>query len=236
MFEAAEIPFREKIETFKRSPFFSRMNEEVLRALASIAVTCRFGKGEFVFREQDRCSFFYLVKEGRIKDFKQSATGRQIVVHVSGPGDSLNAVVVFSGNPHFLSAQAIDDSVMLRMRREDMLAIVSKDRDNLMQVISLMERALSSSYDKLVELVGERVEQRVYNVLFMLSQKFGDVLKFTGEEIGELSGTTTETAIRTLTKLKRLKVIDSGRREIRVLDRDGLRDLSHCLDYLPGRI
>jgi CRP/FNR family transcriptional regulator, dissimilatory nitrate respiration regulator len=116
-FEVGEISFQDKMEAFSRSPFFSRMSKEVLLALASIAVTVRFKKGDFIFRELDRCAFFYVVKEGRVKDFKQSAGGRQMVVHVCGPGDSLNAVVLFSGNPHFVSAQAMDNSVTLRMRR-----------------------------------------------------------------------------------------------------------------------
>lgn len=234
--EAKEMSFQDKMEAFGRSALFSMMSKEVLPVLASIAVTVRFRKGDFIFREQDKCSFFYLVKEGRVKDFKQSAGGRQIVVHVAGPGDSLNAVVLFSGNPHFVSAQAMDDSVLLRMRKEDIQPILRKDRDNLVQVILLMERALSSSYDRLIELVGEKAEQRIYNVLYMLNQKFGEVLRFTGEEIGELSGTTTETAVRTLMRLKQLRMIDSSRREIRILDCDELRNLSHCLGYLPGRI
>ena len=98
-----------------------------------------------------------------------------------------------------------------------------------------LEQALRCSYDRLMDAVGERANQRVCNVLYMLRGKFGSVLRFSGEEIGELSGTTTETTIRILSTLKQLRVIDSSRREIHILDDLELKNLSHFPEHSPGR-
>jgi len=60
----------------------------------------------------------------------------------------------------------------------------------------------------------------------MLSSKLGSTLPFTREEIADMAGTTTETAIRLMSRLKDGGVIRSGRGKIIILDEARLRLLS----------
>lgn len=226
----------ENIQVFRQSPFFGHMNDRNLQNLASLATDCSYRKGEFVFRERDRSDFFYIVKHGLVKCYKQSASGKQLVAYVANASDSLNGMIIFSGYPHFLSAQAIEAAVLLRIKREDYLSIVKKDRESLVEMIITAGQLLSSAYHRLIDVVGERADQRIYNILYLLCRKFGHTLRFSGEEIGELAGTTTETATRVLTKLKQAKIIQSSRREIRVMDEPKLKALSCCSDDYEGRI
>lgn len=53
-----------------------------------------------------------------------------------------------------------------------------------------------------MDVIGERAEQRVYDILYMLCERFGGELRFTSKEIVELSGTKTETLIRIFAGLK----------------------------------
>jgi CRP-like cAMP-binding protein len=225
----------EKTEVLKQFAQFMQVDYESLLALIPVATTCKFTKGTIIFREHDAPEFLYIVQKGRVKCFKQSGTGKHFVAYVANIGGSLNGIAVFSGLPHFLSAQAIEDVTLLRIRREDYVQSVSKDKKSLTAIIMNMEQALRSSYDRMMDAVGESAIQRVCNVLYMLRGKFGTVLQFSGEEIGELSGITTETTIRILSKLKQLKVIDSSRREIHILDDLALKDMSNFPEHSPGR-
>ena len=212
-----------------------QIDYESLLTLVPVATTCKFSKGTIIFQERDAPNFLYIVQKGRVKCFKQSGTGKHFVAYVANIGGSLNGIAVFSGLPHFLSAQAIEDVTLLRVKREDYVPVVSKDQKNLTAIIMNMEQALRSSYDRMMDAVGESASQRVCNVLYMLRGKFGTVLQFSGEEIGELSGITTETTIRILSKLKQLKVINSSRREIRILDDLELKNMSNFPEHSPGR-
>ncbi len=62
----------------------------------------------------------------------------------------------------------------------------------------------------------------------MLYFKFGDAVPVTKEELADMAGTTTETAIRVLGSLKKIGAIASGRGQIRILNKIKLRSLSHC--------
>jgi CRP/FNR family transcriptional regulator, nitrogen oxide reductase regulator len=230
-----DIPLEDKIQTIRQFSQFMQIEYEYLKPLVSVAVSFEFMRGDLIFREHDPPKFLYIVQKGRVKCFKQSGTGRNFVAYVASYGGSLNGTAVFSGLPHFLSAQAIEATMLLRIRREDYVPIVTKDQEPLMGIILSMEQALRSSYDRLIDAVGERASQKVCDVLYMLRGKFGPELQFSGEEIAELSGTTTETTIRILSTLKRQKIIDSDRRRIRILNDLELRNMSHFPEHSPGR-
>ena len=60
----------------------------------------------------------------------------------------------------------------------------------------------------------------------MLSAKLGLTLPFTRQDIAEMAGTTTETAIRVLSHLKDRGIIRSARGKVIILNEEKLRLLS----------
>jgi len=82
---------------------------------------------------------------------------------------------------------------------------------------------LRDAQGRLRDLAGERVEQRLASVLLMLSTKLGLTLPFTRQEIANMVGTTTETAIRVMSYLKDRGIISSVRGKVIILDEEKLR-------------
>ena len=230
------MSLEETILTFKKSPSFAHMHINALKEIAVRATPCRYRKGEVIFREGDRSDFFYVMQKGRVKCFKEAPSGKQFITFIISSFETLNAAVLFSGNPHSCTAKVIEDTTLLRVEGEFYVSWAQRHPSHVLKVVAIMEQALRASYDRLIDVVGERVEQRLCHVLNMLCGKFGATLNFTCEEIAELSGTTTETAIRILTKLKTTQVLGSIRGKIHVLDPADLKDLSRGHLYAPGRI
>ena len=69
-----------KIQVFKMSKGFLQLQEESLKKLALCAIPCQFKKGEIVFREGDSCDYFYIIQKGRVKCFKQSPSGKRLII------------------------------------------------------------------------------------------------------------------------------------------------------------
>ena len=192
-----------KIQVFKMSKGFLQLTEESLKKLALCAVPCQFKKGEIVFREGDPCDYFYIIQKGRVKCFKESPSGKRLIVLIGKRHETLNAGVLFGGHPHIFSARAMEETTLLRVERSVYLSWVQENPAVLQKILILIEQALGTAYNKLINIIGERVEHRVCVVLYMLYGKFGCDLNFTCKEIAELAGTTTETVIRTISKLKK---------------------------------
>lgn len=215
-----------KLEVFKQSPIFAHLNEDELTEIIGLSTPCHFAKGEFIFHEGDFPDFCYVIQEGRVKIFKESFSGKVFTVKVADRGDTLHAVVLFEGKPRWASAQAMDDVTLLRIRRDNFMSFVTNRLSILMKIIGILGEQAHSAHERLIDFVGERVEQRLLNVLNMLCNKFGTTLFFTCEELADLAGTTTETVIRTMNKLKKSGLISSSRGKIRILDEERLHHSS----------
>jgi len=216
----------EKIDLLRRSLLLSVMEDEDLAKLSDLAAERRFESGEFVFWEGDPPEWFYIVESGKVKMLKHSSLGKEFLIAVFGPGEVFGEVAVFDNAPYPASAQATDDTRALGIRRADFLSFLTQNPPVFMYMINVLGKRLRDAHDRLRDLAGERVEQRLASILLMLYSKLGPTLPFTRQEIADMTGTTTETAIRVMTRMKDSGVVRSSRGKITIVDEDKLRALS----------
>jgi CRP/FNR family transcriptional regulator len=181
---------------------------------------------EFVFWDGDAPDSFYLLAEGKLKVIKHSSLGKEFIIAFFGPGEMFGEVAVLENRPYPASAQAVEDSLVLVISRQDFLLFLSKRPEVALKIIGVLGGRLREAQSRLSDLAGERVAQRLARTLLMLSAKLGSSLPFTRQEIADMSGTTTETAIRFLSSLNRRKITRSVRGTIVILDEQKLHLLS----------
>lgn len=221
-------PHYSKIEVFRQSPSFAHLGEEVLNELADISTQLHFSKGKFIFFEGDPpLKVLYIVREGKVKLFKESHSGKIHTFSIAHYGDTLHGIVLFTGQPCWISAQAMDEVTLLCLGKNAFLSFVTRHPGILMKIVEILGNQINTTHTRLMEFVSEDVQQRLLNVLGMLFAKFGATLFFTNEELAELAGTTTETTIRIIGRLKKSGIIDTRRGEVRILDSGRLNDLSN---------
>jgi CRP-like cAMP-binding protein len=213
------------VKVLKHCSTFAGLGEAQLNEIAAAARPHHFNKGNFIFHQGDPPNFFYVVQQGIVKTFKVSPFGKHIIVKIASFGDTLNASALF-GEKHFVSAQAIDEVVVLSIRKKEYLSLVNKYPLIAMNIVTILGKGLDNEYERILDLVGETVEHRLCNFLFMLFIKFGTILSLTREELANLAGTTTETTIRVLSKLKAAGIISSGRGKIIISNQAKLQALA----------
>ncbi len=218
-----------KAEILKQSLLFSSLNEGELAELSRLAIERNFKLDEFVFWEGDASNYFYIVVEGRIKIAKYSSSGKEFIIAFFGPGEMFGEVAVFEGKPYPASAQAVADTKVLVIKKDDFLSFLATRPQVALEIINVLGGRLRDAQGRLKDLAGERVEQRIAMTLLMLSAKLGPTLPFTRQEIANMAGTTTETAIRVTSQLKERGIIRSVRGKIIILDETKLRLLSEGL-------
>jgi CRP/FNR family transcriptional regulator len=210
----------------KRSLIFSGLDEVDLNALSKLVVGHAFKAGEFVFWEGDGPAHFYVVASGRVKVFKHSSLGKEFVVAFFGAGEVFGEVAVFEERPYPASAQAISDTEVLGIGKDKFLAFLSGHPEVSLRIINMLGGRLRDAQNRLNALAGERAEQRVAKTLLMLSSKLGQSLPFTRQEVADMSGTTIETTIRVMSRMKRGGIVRSHRGTTDILDETRLRLLS----------
>ena len=215
-----------RAEILKQSLLFSSLNEAELAELSRLAIERSFRPDEFVFWEGDAPDYFYVVVEGRIKIAKYSSSGKEFIIAFFGPGEMFGEVAVFEVKPYPASAQAVADTRVLVIKKDAFLSFLATRPQVALEIINVLGGRLRDAQSRLKDLAGERVEQRIAMTLLMLSSKLGLTLPFTRQEIANMAGTTTETAIRVTSQLKERGIIRSVRGKIIILDETKLRLLS----------
>ncbi len=220
------MPHEFSVDILKQALIFSSLSEAELVELSRLMTARSFGSGEYVFWEGDAPDYFYIVVEGRIKVLKHSSLGKEVIIAFFGPGEMFGEVAVFEGKPYPASAQAVTESQVMAIKKDSLLSFLSSRPQVALGIINVLGGRLRDAQGRLKDLAGERAQQRLARTLLMLSAKLGATLPFTRQEIADMAGTTTETAIRFMSRLKDGKIIRSARGQITILDETKLRLLA----------
>ncbi len=215
-----------KAQIIKSSSIFSSLKDDELTELAGLAVERSLTSDEFVFWDGDTPEWFYIVAEGKVKVLKYSSLGKEFIIAFFGPGEMFGEVAVFENEPYPASAQAVTETKVVGVRKEDFLSFLTNRPQVALRIISVLGGRLRDAHGRLRDLAGERVEQRLVSVLLMLLAKLGPTLPFTRQEIADMVGTTTETTIRVMSTLRDRGIIRSVRGKVVILDEQKLRLLS----------
>jgi len=215
-----------KAQVLRGSLIFSGLNEGELAELTGLAISRSFRPGEFVLWEGDSPDWFYMVAEGRVKVLKHSSLGKEFIIAFFGPGEMFGEVAVFENKPYPASVQAVAETKVLGIRRQDFLSFLAHRPEVALRIINVLGGRLRDAQGRLRDIAGERVEQRLARTLLMLSSKLGPTVPFTRQEIADMAGTTTETAIRVMSRLKDGGIIRSLRGKTIIIDETKLRLLS----------
>ena len=216
----------EKSEILKKSLIFSSLNEEELSGLAGLSVERSFQPNEFIFWEGDEANYFYVIAQGRIKVVKHASSGKEFIIAFFEPGEMFGEVAVFEGKPYPASAQAISASKVLGINRQNFLDFLATRPKVALRIINILGGRLRDAQGRLKDLAGERVEQRLARILLMLASRMGNTLPFTRQELADMAGMTTETAIRLTGGLSERGIIRTSRGQIVILDDAKLRALA----------
>lgn len=196
---------------------------EIKRISAALKKEVR-KKREAVFAEGDAPEWFYIVIEGKVKITKLSPGGREIILEIISPMDFFGGVAVVRNIPYPANAIAMEDSVLLKMKRGEFMDALGRNPQLMQQIFSELGGRLTDSLESRRELALGRVEARIASLLLKLAKKSGAKgaagaadgsgaatninMKLTKQDIAEMSGTTVETAIRTMSKFKKAGVLE----------------------------
>jgi CRP/FNR family transcriptional regulator len=113
-------------EVLRAAPMYRRLGEEDRRRLAAASKLRTYAKGETIFAEGDPSSHFYTVASGRVKIFKMTPTGKDVILEIFGAGDPLGSVAAYGGRPFPASAVALEETVCIATRREEFFRLLEQ--------------------------------------------------------------------------------------------------------------
>ena len=161
--------------------------------------------------------------------FKTSANGREQVLAVNHPGESVAELPVFDGGPYPASAMAIEDTEIAFISRHDFRDFCLAHPEVALKVLGVVGARLRRLVGIIEELSFTTVRQRLVSTLLRLAESDGIKaergiqfqLPSTHQELANQLGTVRELISRNLMRLEAEGLIDVNARKIVVKDTKG---------------
>ncbi len=207
-------------------PILSSLSQRDWDKVKHLFIEKRFGKDDYVFFEGDPPSWLGVILEGRVKMIKHSENGKDVVLDLIAPGEMLGEVTAFGEGPRPATAQAMEPTVVASIHQDDYIRLLKQYPALALRAIEELERRLREAQETIKSMAVERVERRIARILLKLAATTGSSnedgivieLPLTRQDIAEMTGTTVETAIRTLSKFRKKGLIQTKRGRVIILE------------------
>jgi CRP/FNR family transcriptional regulator, cyclic AMP receptor protein len=190
---------------------------EVQAFLASSGVpktVAEFSRGETIFTQGETSQHVLYIRSGGVKLSVLSKSGREAVVAMLGPGDFFGEGCL-AGQPFRMgSATAITPTVILMVRKEEMVRLLHTEHAMSDRFISHMLARNLRIEEDLIDQLFNSSEKRLARALLLLA-RYGKqntpvriVPRISQETLAEMIGTTRSRVNFFLNKFKKLGFIE----------------------------
>jgi CRP/FNR family transcriptional regulator len=221
------------VHVLEKTALLSSLSHSELQMLASRTVRKRFAPRELLFSQDEPCRGLFIIARGKVRIFNTSLNGREQVLAVNLPGESVAELPVFDGGPYPASAMAIENTEVAFISRADFHAFCIEHPEVSLKVLSVVGARLRRLVGIIEELSFTTIRQRLISVLVKLAQTEGTKsdrgiefqLPATHQELANQLGTVRELISRNLMRLQAEGLLDVDARRIVVKNMKGLSAL-----------
>lgn len=205
-----------------------KLSKSQLKTISDTKTQTVFQKGEVVFEEGANLNGIYCVSSGSCKLSKLSSNGKDQIVRFVREGELLGYRSVIGEEPAGLTVTALEDMEACFISKEEVFEMLKTNPNFSLDVFKTACHDLQMANAALTNMAQKSVKERLANTLLFLKSIFGlDAddninVQLSREEIANVIGTATESAIRLLSDFKKEELIALKGKKIKILDYKGL--------------
>jgi CRP-like cAMP-binding protein len=195
-----------------------------------------YKKGQFIFHEGNKPFGVFCVNEGKIKISKTDSNGKEQIVRLAKPGDTLGYRALMANSKYTASAVALEDSKVCFISEQDFTQLIKNNEKVANDLLVLLSKALGEAEEKLKKLALKPVRERLAEGLLLLLKTYHDgsdkpfTISISREDLSGIVGTAKETVIRFLSEFKEEGIVDTKGSAITILRKDKLLEISQLYD------
>ncbi len=223
---------RERIRNFLQGvALFEGFSPKEYDELTTICRERTFPKGQTILYGDDPGTTLFIIAKGSVKIVINAEDGREHILGLLGEKDFFGEMSLLDGEPRSASAVARDAATMLSISRDDFQAVLRKNVDISLKILTTICQRLRHTDRHLEALAFLSAPGRVARVLLDLGRDQGEPsdkgliirTRMTRQELASIAGTTRETLTRVLMEFQDDGLIDIDKDTLILLKEDKLR-------------
>ena len=181
-----------------------------------------YGKGQTLFLEGDSASIVLLITSGRVKLFKVSSEGKEVILGFLGPHDLLGEETLFRDGQRAFSAQALEKTTVCARSKNDLETLAALHPSITAKLTRTLGEKLTQMADQLADIAMYGVRDRLIRLLARLGREQGEPThlglaldrRITHEDLAALVGASRVMVTAALAGLREsgLLLLDEQRR------------------------
>ncbi len=216
------------IDSLKSINYFAGLDNKDLEAIRKYISEKSLDKGEIILREGEWSDYLFFLISGLVKVFKTSQNGKEQILHIAPPGDSLNDVSTFDGGTNQASMLALTAVTLYSVRKDDLNTLLQEHPHiyaNILKALAIRVRRDSNLAE---ELSSTQVLGRLAKLLMgkYAGEEATVGLWLTQQDMASMVGTCREVVNRSLKTMEEKGAIRLKRHRVIVLNRAILSDMA----------
>lgn len=230
--ESLESPLQCQFCQNRADSAFHNLGTDELDKISRLKTCVSFRKGQVIMSEGARPQGVYCIHKGKAKIYKMGTEGKEQITRFATNGDLIGYRSILSDEPISASISALEDTYACYIPKSSFFEVIEDSPKFSLNVLKLSCHELGEAGKMIASLAQKTVRERLAEILLILRATFGEDeegyldIKLTREEIANMVGTATESAIRLLSDLKSENLIETKGKRIKLLDRPGLRQIA----------
>lgn len=220
-------------ELFENQEILKHFTKEELAELSHEKRIISYKKGDLIIEEGATPKGIYYLDKGTAKMFKLGFNGKEQILRFIKSGDIIGYRSILSKQPYGASATAMEDTEVCFIPEKFFVRVLEHHPKLAFDILRRISEDLGESAQTITFLAQKTVRERLAEVLLLLEKKLGNdkdgfiKISLTREEMANLIGTATESAIRLISEFKADHLIEVEGRKIKILDHQKLVKLGH---------
>jgi CRP/FNR family transcriptional regulator len=210
--------------------FLARLGDSERAALLALAQRRTLRKGEVLFRAGDAVDGVHLVETGRVKVYRLSPGGKEVLLWFCSAGEIFGIAEACHGGARQVYVEACEPTRLLCVAPAEFRAFLATWPGAALAVAEVLAQRVRSLGNVIQGLVASDVSERLLQLLARLAASHGLPdgervrlnLRITHQEIANMIGATRQSVTSALGELGRAGVVSVEKRRI-YLSRDAVQ-------------
>jgi CRP-like cAMP-binding protein len=221
------------IERLRQAPLLAGLELKQLEEVAAGAVSIHLDEGQWLFRQGDPASRFYLVHQGQVRLFRLSPEGGEKVIEIVSPGQTFAEALMFLNTPRYpVCAAALEAADLIGIDARAFAAMLRASVDTCFIVMGVLSQRLRALIGEIDNLTLHDAKRRVARYLLaqVPPQRHGFALEVPKGVLASRLSITPETFSRVIRQLTQNGLCSVHGAQVTITDRAGLSALAALAD------
>lgn len=209
---------------------FETLTEKQKLAIEENKVRVNYNKGETICKQGSQATHVLFLEEGLVKVYLEGKP-KNLILTIIPSGQMIGLPSIFEGNKTFIySVTTYVDSVVQMINIDVIKQMILENARFAGSIISILNENTAQTYGRFYCLMQKQLHGRMADILLCLSNRIFNSKNFqlplSRNDLGELTGMSTESVIRIFKDFKDDKLISVNAKSIEILNEEKLLMIS----------